>query len=255
MSEHKEIREALEKSTPGPWKIFRDKSTGETQIGTAYDHPQLKGPNSVVSHAYGINGEFVYIQVYDADLIANAPEWLRQLLDENERLDKRMIENHRRAVANAVIIDELRDVNQTQAKYNEELQHRIADFVREVADLKQRSEAQAKEIERLNETVKISNNLKEGIKEQRYTAIDSAKALKKVNAKLQDDKAAAMEALRKAESFISRIMGFYGQGLSVFNWHQNGDGEPWDNFFDENMDGDEIEVIHSTLQRIGGESQ
>lgn len=55
------------------------------------------------------------------------------------------------------------------------------------------------------------------------------------------------EALQKAERFISKIMGFYGQGLTVYNWHQNGEGEPWDNFFDENMDGDELEVIRNAL--------
>lgn len=55
------------------------------------------------------------------------------------------------------------------------------------------------------------------------------------------------EALVKSESFISRILEFYGQGLGVINWHQNGESEPWDNFFDENMDGDELEIIRKAL--------
>lgn len=58
------------------------------------------------------------------------------------------------------------------------------------------------------------------------------------------------KALEKSEKFISGIMSFYGQGLSVHNWHQNGDGEPWDNFFDENMDGDELEKIREALSII-----
>jgi hypothetical protein len=73
--------ELLSKATPGPWKVFRDKSKGETLIGTAWDHPQLKGPDSVVGHVYSVHGERVYIQDYDADLIAESPTLIRGLLD------------------------------------------------------------------------------------------------------------------------------------------------------------------------------
>lgn len=75
-----EIREALEKATPGPWKwidpggLERKKLVGEWEIMN-----------------FGIGG--VYDQVAgsepdedDAHLIANAPEWLQFLLDELDRL-------------------------------------------------------------------------------------------------------------------------------------------------------------------------
>lgn len=55
------------------------------------------------------------------------------------------------------------------------------------------------------------------------------------------------KALEKSERFISAIMGFYGEGLQVHNYHLNGDAESWDNFFDENMDGDELKVIRQAL--------
>lgn len=77
-----EIREALEKATQGPWKwidpggLERKKLVGEWEIMN-----------------FGIGG--VYDQVAgsepdedDAHLIANAPEWLRFLLDELERLER-----------------------------------------------------------------------------------------------------------------------------------------------------------------------
>lgn len=65
-----------------------------------------------------------------------------------------------------------------------------------------------------------------------------------------------LEALVKTESFIGRIMSFYGLDLQVIGWHQNNDAEPWDNFFDNNMAGDELELIQSVLSRYpkgGGE--
>lgn len=84
----KAIRESLEKATPGPWKVYQNQlgRHWETLIGTEHIHPQLNAPDSVVAHAYGVDGQYVYIRSEDATLIANAPEWLRQLLNENERL-------------------------------------------------------------------------------------------------------------------------------------------------------------------------
>lgn len=62
----------------------------------------------------------------------------------------------------------------------------------------------------------------------------------------------ALKALEKAEKFITTMMEFYGEGLTVYNWHQNGDGEPWDNFFDNNMEGDELESIRTALSHLKG---
>lgn len=88
MNKLTEIKEALSNATSGPWKVFRDKSLGETLIGTAYDHPQLKGPNSIVGHVFSKQGEYVYIRDYDADLIAHAPEYIGYLLSLLEEKDK-----------------------------------------------------------------------------------------------------------------------------------------------------------------------
>lgn len=65
----------------------------------------------------------------------------------------------------------------------------------------------------------------------------------------------AVEILKKAADFIDGIMSFYGQNLMVFNWHLNGEGEPWDNFFDDNMDGDELELIQKFLSSLSQEEK
>lgn len=70
--------------------------------------------------------------------------------------------------------------------------------------------------------------------------------------RLQKENKVMKEALEKSERFISAMMEFYGEGLMVYNWHQNGDGEPWDNFFDNNMEGDELESIRTALSHLKG---
>ncbi|GKU76881.1 hypothetical protein [Paenibacillus sp. L3-i20] len=79
-----QVKEALGKATAGPWKVYRKQNENETLIGTAYDHPQLKGPDGIVNHAYGVTGEFVYIKDENAHLIANSPTWLQALVTELE---------------------------------------------------------------------------------------------------------------------------------------------------------------------------
>ncbi|NWL87580.1 hypothetical protein DMN77_08175 [Paenibacillus sp. 79R4] len=70
--------------------------------------------------------------------------------------------------------------------------------------------------------------------------------------RLRENHDTAIKALEKAERFIGAMMEFYGEGLTVHNWHQNGDGEPWDNFFDNNMEGDELESIRTALSHLKG---
>lgn len=94
MSKQEEIKQALAAATPGPWAIYKT-TVGrheETLIGTAYDHPQLKAPDSIVGHAYGLDGQHVYIREADAELISKAPEYIAYLLEENERLRKELEE-------------------------------------------------------------------------------------------------------------------------------------------------------------------
>jgi len=42
------------------------------------------------------------------------------------------------------------------------------------------------------------------------------------------------EALIETAKALENILTHYGTGLEVLNWHQNGDTEALDNFFDEN---------------------
>lgn len=40
--------------------------------------------------------------------------------------------------------------------------------------------------------------------------------------------------INTAHNELDALWSFYGKGLEVANWHQNGDLEAWDNFFEEN---------------------
>lgn len=45
-----------------------------------------------------------------------------------------------------------------------------------------------------------------------------------------------VEECRKAKRFKEYFDELYGIGLEVANWHQNGDTEPFDNFYDAAID-------------------
>ena len=45
-----------------------------------------------------------------------------------------------------------------------------------------------------------------------------------------------VEELREAMNFKHYFDELYGEGLEVANWHQNGDFEPFDNFYEEALD-------------------
>jgi hypothetical protein len=76
--------EMCEAATRGPWKVF--KGVVETLIGTAYDHPQMKGPDSIVGRAISARGDYVYIRENDATLLAEARTALPYWLQEAKRL-------------------------------------------------------------------------------------------------------------------------------------------------------------------------
>jgi len=103
-----EIREALEKATQGPWKwidpggLERKKLVGEWEImnfGVSAPYSEIAGQEPDDN---------------DAHLIANAPEWLRFLLDELERLEREYAEE--RAAHNAHVA-ELCELKQERNMY------------------------------------------------------------------------------------------------------------------------------------------
>lgn len=95
-----QVKKALAEATNGPWKVYEkiyeeDKPyLAERLIGTAYDHPQLKGPDSIVSNSWCIYEPHnrVVIDKENAHLIANAPEWLFSLIttieSQNEEIEQ-----------------------------------------------------------------------------------------------------------------------------------------------------------------------
>jgi hypothetical protein len=80
---HDEIKKLLDESTPGEWKwITRDLD----------DQPVNVGIDGVL-WSMAFNGDYdpdseIMVSESDAELIANAPAIIRQLLSENERLKK-----------------------------------------------------------------------------------------------------------------------------------------------------------------------
>jgi len=85
------IKERANKATEGPWKIFEDSEVkGGCQIGTAWDHPQAKGPFGIVNLATSVTGgeikNCVYIQGDNARFIAHARQDVPALIAEVERL-------------------------------------------------------------------------------------------------------------------------------------------------------------------------
>lgn len=74
------------------------------------------------------------------------------------------------------------------------------------------------------------------------------------NERLQKEKDELAEALRKAKEFYEGITSFYGQDLQVYNWHLNGEPEPFDNFIDDNTP-DGLEESFEILRKHGLEGK
>jgi hypothetical protein len=75
------------------------------------------------------------------------------------------------------------------------------------------------------------------------------------NARLIAASPELLEACIKAYEALDAILDFREQGLMVQGWHVNGDAEPFDNFINENMDGDEIELLYKAIQKAKGEDR
>jgi hypothetical protein len=61
------------------------------------------------------------------------------------------------------------------------------------------------------------------------------------------------EACKKAYEALEAINGFCGQNLQVHGWHLNGDPEEFDNFINENLDGNEMELLYKAILKAKGE--
>ena len=55
------------------------------------------------------------------------------------------------------------------------------------------------------------------------------------------------EALAGSAAALDALTSFCGQNLRVANWHQNGDLEPWDNFFDETGAHEALEAARAAV--------
>ena len=66
-----------------------------------------------------------------------------------------------------------------------------------------------------------------------YAIEEAIKALKEIQ---QYREIGTVEECRKAKRFKEYFDELYGIGLEVANWHQNGDTEPFDNFYDAAID-------------------
>lgn len=80
-----EIKDRLEKATPGPWiAVGKNRNDGH-QVVVAGEYTNEGEPDMWIDVVYSAD------EVADADFIAGAPEDIRFLLSEVERLEKRII--------------------------------------------------------------------------------------------------------------------------------------------------------------------
>jgi hypothetical protein len=76
---------------------------------------------------------------------------------------------------------------------------------------------------------------------------------RKENARLIAAAPDLFEACKKAYASLEAITEFCGQNLQVYGWHLNGNPESFDNFIQENMDGDEMELLFKAMSKARGE--
>lgn len=79
------IKERAKYATDGPWKVVKSEDSG-VQIGTAWEHGQLKAGVPIVTTGHGKDGVTVYINHVNAEFIAHAREDIPALIAEVERL-------------------------------------------------------------------------------------------------------------------------------------------------------------------------
>ncbi|MGD7021753.1 hypothetical protein ACQCVK_04120 [Rossellomorea vietnamensis] len=62
-----------------------------------------------------------------------------------------------------------------------------------------------------------------------------------------------LEACQKAYEVLEAISSHCGNNLQVYGWHLNGDPETFDSFIDDNMDGNELDLLFKTISKAKGE--
>jgi hypothetical protein len=75
----------------------------------------------------------------------------------------------------------------------------------------------------------------------------------KENAQLIASAPELLEACQKAYEVLEAISSNCGNNLQVYGWHLNGDPEPFDNFIDDNMDGNELDLLFKVISKAKGE--
>jgi hypothetical protein len=62
-----------------------------------------------------------------------------------------------------------------------------------------------------------------------------------------------LEACQKAYETLEAISSHCENNLQVYGWHLNGDPEPFDSFIDDNMDGNELDLLFKAISKSKGE--
>lgn len=73
------------------------------------------------------------------------------------------------------------------------------------------------------------------------------------NARLISAAPELLEACIKAYEAIDSILDFKERGLMVQGLNIHGSLEPFDNFINENMEGNELELLYKSIQKVKGE--
>ena len=95
-----EIEKVLKTATPGPWEFDESDDGHEIRMGEAISSPYMYSSHLVIEYNHGVypeDGKQYEEAEANAQLIANAPKWLEQLLKENERLVENNVKHRQEA--------------------------------------------------------------------------------------------------------------------------------------------------------------
>ena len=113
-------------ATDGPWKVVNSEESG-VQIGTVWEHGQLKAGVPIVTTAHGKGGVTVYINHVNAEFIAHAREDVPTLIAEVElqkaNAEQYLKDNVELYNENLILKNEIQRLREALGYYADEKNH------------------------------------------------------------------------------------------------------------------------------------
>jgi len=217
MSEIEQIKKALESATPGKWKP-------EYAIISSVISDEGNGVRTVIG---------THIRRNDVELIANAPTWIRTLLEENERL-----ENHNQAIAEDALEDK-RQLQQLREELAEEKRHaalgweQSGKWLEENGKLRVELDQVKKERDELlrlhrsaMQTVEVSDEVAESFRNEVLSLRTELAEKDKIFSQLKDIECTIGRFSEDRASYVgARVTRLYEEMQSILSQYKKGDTE------------------------------